>query len=182
MLFAFLNAVGQIIAQPTVTIVSQTNHGTHYVDNPIVISAAASDSDETLTKLEFRVDPSLVGAVSQNPHQLGFTITNGPSGRRLRAPVEEWEVYQLQGEAGAKLAASYSAELQPRAPKPNNVVQSEKHPGIEYSGILVQAVRSNPIQLINPFAPAIYGGGQANVVRIPVPRAAEARKLWQISF
>jgi hypothetical protein len=154
-----LSAVGQIIAQPTVTITGPTN--------------------------------------SNSPHQMSLTSTNGPSDHRLQAPVEERTVSQLQGEArgeisywlepqvrteaGAKPAPSYSPGLELRAPTPNSV-QSEEYPGIEYSGILVQAFRSNPLQLINPFAPARYGDGEANILRNPVTREVEGLKIWEIQL
>jgi hypothetical protein len=39
-----------------------------------------------------------------------------------------------------------------------------KGPRVSYSGIAVQAAKAdNPLQLINPFAPAEYGSGAANV-------------------
>jgi hypothetical protein len=46
--------------------------------------------------------------------------------------------------------------------KPNEVAGSR--PDITYSGVIVQAVKTdNPFQLINPFAPARYGNGADNV-------------------
>ena len=57
-----------------------------------------------------------------------------------------------------------------------------KHPGIEFSGILIQVTANNPLQLINPLAPAKYGNGEANLVRNPATKRAEGLKLFQISF
>ena len=48
--------------------------------------------------------------------------------------------------------------------------------------LLVQAARSNPLQLINPFAPAKYGDGEANILRKLSTKEVEGLKLWQISF
>ena len=154
-----LSAVGQTLAQPTVTITSPTN--------------------------------------DSSPHQLSPTITNGPSGERFQAPVEMRAVSQFQGEAaneisywlapqvrteaGTKPAAIYSPKFELRAPQPNSV-QSEEYPGIRYSGIWVQAVRSNPLQLINPLAPARYGDGERNILRNPFTREVEGLKIWEISF
>jgi hypothetical protein len=76
----------------------------------------------------------------------------------------------------------YSFGLELRVATPINVVRSKKYPGIEYSGIFVQAARSNPLQLINPFAPAKYGNGEANIVRHFVSGEVEGLKLWRISF
>jgi hypothetical protein len=141
---------------------------------------------------------TITGPTNNNsPPQLSQTFTNGPSGHRLQAPVKEQTVSQFQGEAGDEISywlapqvraeteansvTSYSPGLELRAPQPNRV-QSEEYPGMEYSGILVQAVRSNPLQLINPFAPDRYGDGEANILRNPVTRAVEGLKLWQLSF
>jgi len=154
-----LSAVGQIMAEPTVAITGPTN--------------------------------------DSSPRQLSPTFTNGPSGQRLQAPVKERAGSQLPGEAGEEInywlapqvrtetetkpAPSYSPGLELRAPTPNSA-PSEKYPGIQYSGIWVQAVRSNPLQLINPFAPARYGDGEANILRNPFTRAVEGLKIWEISF
>jgi hypothetical protein len=125
------------------------------------------------------------------------TSTNWPSGQQLQAPVEERTVSQFQGEAAdeisywpatqvrteawTKPAASYSPKFELSAPQPNSV-QSEEYPGIRYSGISVQAGRSNPLQLINPFAPARYGDGERNILRNPFTREVEGVKIIGISF
>lgn len=127
-----------------------------------------------------------------------LAVTNGPGGAQLAAPMNEWSAGLLQGAAGAavssplssqvgteagdKPAVRYNAGLELRVVTPINVVRSKKYPGIEYSGICVQAARSNPLQLINPFAPARYGNGEANVVRHFVTGEVEGLKLWRISF
>ena len=154
-----LSAVGQIMAEPTVAITGPTN--------------------------------------DSSPRQLSPTFTNGPSGQRLQAPVKEragsqlpgeageeinyWLAPQVRTEAGTKPAAIYSPKFELRASQPNSV-QSEEYPGIRYSGISEQAARGNPLQLINPFAPARYGDGERNILRNPFTRAVEGLKLWQISF
>jgi hypothetical protein len=127
-----------------------------------------------------------------------LAFTNGPSGPQLGGSMNEWAVSQFQGvaedgmssrpspqirtEAGDQPTVSYSARLELRAATPINVVRSKKYSGVEYSGILVQAAKSNPLQLINPFAPANYGDGEANVVRHFVTGEVEGLKLWRISF
>jgi hypothetical protein len=104
------------------------------------------------------------------------------AGVRLEDEVGDLLSLQVRPEVGAPAVGSYSPMIQLRDPKPNNVIQSEKHPGIEYSGILVQSVRSSPLQLINPFAPARYGDGEANTVRNVITGQAEGMKVLGIRF
>ena len=48
-----------------------------------------------------------------------------------------------------------------RIEKPNQITRQKR----TYSGIAVQVVKArNPLQLINPFAPAEYGSGEQNLV------------------
>lgn len=155
------------MAQPTVTVTSPTNHATLYVASTVVFSADASNGENTVANVEFHPDIPLVGAVSKSPYQLSLTF-NPP------AP-------QVRTEAETKPAPSYSPRLELGAPRPNSV-QSEMYAGIEYSGILVQVTRANPLQIINPFAAAKYGDGEANTLRNPLTRKVEGLKLWQISF
>jgi len=165
-----------------------------YGGNPVVFSADCGDGKRSGTNM----DLTFADAVSNIPHPLRLPFTNSASDHRLPAPVNEWAVSQFSGEAGNEIsyrlappvgteagdrpAANYSPRLELLAVKPINVVQSKTYPSIEYSGSLVQAVRSNPLQLINPFAPTMYGNGEANTVRNLITREAEGLKLWQISF
>ena len=87
-----------------------------------------------------------------------------------------------RAEAEGKPTTSYRFDTDLRPSKPNNVIQSKRFPGIEYSGMLVQLVKNNPLQLMNPCAPAEYGDGEANIVRDPVTKKIEGWKLFQISF
>ena len=89
---------------------------------------------------------------------------------------------QVRPEAGAQPVTLYNSEIELRAAKPNNVVQSERYPSIEYSGILVQSLRNNPLQLFNPFAPTQYGDGEANTVRNVITGRAEGLKVLSIRF
>jgi hypothetical protein len=53
---------------------------------------------------------------------------------------------------------------------------------VSYSGSLVQAIKShNPLQLINPFAPASAGSGEANTFLDPKTGAAAGYKFISIS-
>jgi len=170
------------------------NHVIFYGGNPVEFSAESPDGKGNVTNVDF----ALTDAVSNSPYPWRLPFTNSASDHQLPDPISEWAVTQFPDEAGNEISCrltpqvgteagdkpvvSYSPGLELLAAKPNNVVQSKTYPGIEYSGILVHAVRSNPLQLINPFAPAIYGVGEANTVRNLITREAEGLKLWQISF
>ena len=53
---------------------------------------------------------------------------------------------------------------------------------VVYSGSVVQAIKThNPLQLINPFAPASAGSGEANTCVDPKTGAAAGFKLISIS-
>ena len=63
--------------------------------------------------------------------------------------------------------------------KPNEIVKGK----ITYSGIAVQLLTTdNPLQLINPVAPAKYGSAEDNVIRDPVRGTASAWKIFSIRF
>jgi hypothetical protein len=54
---------------------------------------------------------------------------------------------------------------------------------VTYSGIAVETFKAdNPLQLINPLAPAKYGSPEDNVLRDSVPGRASAWKLFSIRF
>ncbi len=51
------------------------------------------------------------------------------------------------------------------------------------SGIAVQAIKSkNPLQLLNPAAPAQYGSGRDNVLRFPLLGRGPLLKVFSIDF
>jgi hypothetical protein len=123
--------------------------------------------------------------------------TNRPTEQKPTSASQTSGSFQFKGEVGSKLNsrqaqsldesavqpdALYHSYVKMQPPKPNNVIRSRNHPGIEYSGILVQLDKNNPLQLINPFAPAKYGDGEVNIVRNPTTRRAEGLKIFQISF
>jgi len=63
--------------------------------------------------------------------------------------------------------------------RPNQVTVGR----LTYSGIAVQAVKAeNPLQLINPAAPAEYGSAEDNLVREPTGGKPAGLKLFAISF
>lgn len=67
--------------------------------------------------------------------------------------------------------------LQPE--KPNEI----KMGGLTYSGILVELSRTdNPLQLINPAAPAEYGSPEDNLARDPITGRISGLRLFSISF
>jgi hypothetical protein len=63
--------------------------------------------------------------------------------------------------------------------KPNEITAGR----ITLSGIVVEAVKiDNPLQLINPFAPASYGSAEDNTVRDPLTGKASGLKVFAIRF
>jgi hypothetical protein len=104
------------------------------------------------------------------------------TGVRLKNEIEGRLARQVIPEAGASAMTRYSPKIELKAAQPNNVVQSGEYRHIEYSGLLVQAVRNNPLQLFNPFAPPRYGDGEANTVRSVVTGQAEGLKVLGIRF
>jgi hypothetical protein len=77
-------------------------------------------------------------------------------------------------------AREENIELQP-ALKPNQMAGPRSD--ITYSGIAVQAVKTdNPLQLINPFAPASYGSGADNLDRDIITSKENGLKFFSIDF
>ena len=105
---------------------------------------------------------------------------NERTGFHFQDEVGEWLTPQVKADPGAQGGTNFSPMLE--APKPDDVVRSETHPSLEYSGILVQAVRTNPFQLFNPFAPVRYGDGGANTVRNVTTGRFEGLKILSIHF
>ena len=134
---------------------------------------------------------------AQAEAQAGAT-TNTPVTPTTKVQVEELADSLFQSEAGYAInfrlsplistepadnpGTVYRSEIELWAAKPINLIQSNKYPGKEYSGIFVQAAKSNPLQLINPWAPTEYGNGEPNVIIHPGTKGAEGLKLFQISF
>lgn len=65
----------------------------------------------------------------------------------------------------------------------SNILNQVSGPNIQYRGVLPAMKKAdNPLQLINPFAPAKYGNGFDNVAVDPLGRRAEGVMLFAISF
>ena len=63
--------------------------------------------------------------------------------------------------------------------KPNEIVVGKR----TYSGIAIEAARSrNPLQLINPFAPAEYGRAEDNLLRDPITGRPAGLKVFGFQF
>ena len=91
----------------------------------------------------------------------------GPAGREFSKPAPN-----LAGEA---------ADLKPGLLKPNEIAGTRAD--VTYSGILVQVKKTdNPLQLINPFAPAEYGYGEQNFSRDITPRREGGLKFFSIDY
>ena len=101
---------------------------------------------------------------------------------RLQDKVAAQFVSPLRPEAGAQPGVAATPKIEPRTAQPNEVVRLESDLNLQYSGILVQAVRHNPLQLLNPFAPAQYGDGEANTVRGVTTGQAVGLKVLGIRF
>jgi hypothetical protein len=70
-----------------------------------------------------------------------------------------------------------TVEIQPTPP--NQVISGN----LVYEGILVQTVKTdNPLQLINPLAPARYGNGQDNLDLDPITGGVTGLKLFSVGF
>ena len=113
---------------------------------------------------------------------LSYAETNEPADFRFPDALGKRLAPQVRSEVEAPPKTISSPKIELKAPKPNNFVQSEKHPSLEFSGILVQAVRNNPVQLLNPLAPSQYGDGKANTVFNIFTGRGEGLKLLEISF
>jgi hypothetical protein len=67
----------------------------------------------------------------------------------------------------------------PRAPAYNRIVRGNR----VYRGVGVQLIKAdNPLQLINPFAPAEYGNGFDNMVLTPGGTRSQGLALLSIDF
>jgi hypothetical protein len=66
-----------------------------------------------------------------------------------------------------------------REPKPNEIFSGR----LTYSGMAVQIVKArNPLELLNPAAPAQYGSGVDNLVLYPFSGTGPMLKLFSIGF
>ncbi len=63
--------------------------------------------------------------------------------------------------------------------KANEITSGE----VTYSGIAVELLKThNPLQLINPAAPAKYGSPEDNVMRDPISGRVHCLKIFSIGF
>ena len=87
---------------------------------------------------------------------------------------------QTQGSlqtSGAQATKKRESLTQPG--KPNEIVKEN----VSYSGIAVQLLKTdNPVQLINPAAPARYGTPEDNTLRDPISGKVSGLKLFSIRF
>jgi len=101
-------------------------------------------------------------------------------------------VATLSGQAAApKPAAGTSATQRSAPPIPEVSLEKKERPfeikgnRFTFSGAAVQlAKKDNPLQLLNPFAPAEYGSGRDNLVaeRDPVTGRPAGLKFFSIQF
>lgn len=63
--------------------------------------------------------------------------------------------------------------------KPNTIRAGR----VSYSGIVVEAIKvENPLELLNPAAPAEYGAAEENFIRNPAERRMTGLKIFSIEF
>ncbi len=63
--------------------------------------------------------------------------------------------------------------------KPNEIIRDK----VGYSGIAVQLVKTDdPVQLINPAAPARYGSPEDNTLRNPIDGKVLGLKIFSVRF
>ena len=83
----------------------------------------------------------------------------------------------MESQVSARLSKAISVSSS--TVKPNAIVKGK----VAYSGIAVSAVKAdNPVQLINPFAPARYGAALDNALSDPATGRARAWKVFSIQF
>jgi hypothetical protein len=150
--------------------------------NSTPLRASEVDSRIELSFNKSHADPLHLSYDAINLGEKTSAQVNERAGFRLQDEVGDRTAPQVSPDAGVQPATIYSPKLELRAAKPNNVVQSEKYPRIEYSGILVQSLRNNPLQLFNPFAPTQYGDGEANTFRNVITGRSEGLKVLSIRF
>ena len=88
---------------------------------------------------------------------------------------------ETEGSLEYRLAAGLtrSSAALSKGAKPNEIVKGK----ITYSGIAVQLLTTdNPLQLVNPTAPAGYGSPEDNVIRDPVKGTVSGWKIFSIRF
>ena len=88
---------------------------------------------------------------------------------------------ETEGSLEYRLAAGLakSSAALSKGAKPNEIVKGK----ITYSGIAVQLLTTdNPLQLVNPVAPARYGSAEDNVIRDPVKGTISGWKIFSIRF
>ncbi len=86
-------------APPTVTITSPTNNPTFYVGDPVILSADATDSDGTVTNVEFYVDYAIVGTATNSPYVCTVSFPSGPEGHRLQVrATDNWGLTTVSSE------------------------------------------------------------------------------------
>ncbi len=113
-----------------------------------------------------------LGAYAADPPRTDTNSgTNSSSGTANNSSLQTSGTSQSQA---AKNRQSLNQEA-----KPNEIIGSK----VSYSGIAVQLVKTdNPVQLINPAAPARYGSPEDNTLRDPIEGKVIGLKIFSIKF
>ena len=79
-------------------------------------------------------------------------------------------------------ASEASPPVAARAQVFSGDIATRRTPDVAFSGAIVEATRSNPLQLINPRAPRRFGDGYDNVSFDPITGRGQGIRLFTISF
>ncbi len=115
-------------------------------------------------------------------------VTANAQQAKTAAPKTEPVKAQPAKPESSKTEASAQAVATQVAKKRQSLVQNEKPNEIigekvSYSGIAVQLAKGdNPLQLVNPAAPARYGTPEDNTLRNPIDNKVIGLKIFSIKF
>ena len=113
-------------------------------------------------------------ACAQAHAQARVQATNAPPTNAQPARASQSLLAEAPGPGTLNLPS-----LEFAAAKPNEIAVGK----LTYSGVAVQAIKAkNPLQLLNPAAPASYGSGWDNVVNFPFGGTGPVLKFFSIDF
>jgi hypothetical protein len=113
---------------------------------------------------------SAVESITSLPNPTVFN----PSKTNVAAPASTNETLTAEILRAARSTPSLFNE-----PKPNEMTSG----GITYEGIAVEIAHvDNPLQLLNPFAPAQYGSSELNLVRDPITGRPSGLNFFSLRF
>jgi hypothetical protein len=108
--------------------------------------------------------------------------------------MKAWVIAVLVGASGFGLGGraadvdvrlAQRASIRSRTSMPSvsiNTVRSRVNTNVYYQGVMVQALKSNPLQLFNPLAPARYGYAETNAARDLMTGRIVGVNLFAVTF